>query len=50
MLLRVLAGLSRPDRGRVEIAGSSDPSSSGWGRRVAYVGSESGDPALDDAA
>jgi ABC-2 type transport system ATP-binding protein len=42
MLLRLLAGLSRPDHGRVEIAGSSDPSSSGWGRRVAYVGSESG--------
>jgi ABC-type multidrug transport system ATPase subunit len=42
LLLRLLAGLSRPDHGRVEVAGSSDPSSSDWGRRVAYAGPESG--------
>lgn len=42
LLLRLLAGLSRPDRGRVEIAGSADPGSDGWGRRMAYVGPESG--------
>lgn len=37
-LLRVLAGLSRPRRGRVEIAGLRD----GWARRVAYLGPEPG--------
>lgn len=42
LLLRVLAGLSRPSRGRVEIAGTPDPSPEGWGRRVAYVGPEPG--------
>lgn len=41
-LLRVLAGLSRPGRGRVEIAGLSDPSRTGWGRRVAYLGPNPG--------
>jgi ABC-2 type transport system ATP-binding protein len=45
MLIRVLAGLSRPGRGSVEIAGLSDPSASGWGRRVAYLGAEPGIPA-----
>ncbi len=44
MLVRVLAGLSRPRRGRVEIAGLSDPSASGWGRRVAHLGPEPGIP------
>ena len=44
MLLRVLAGLSRPSRGRVEIAGMADPSAEGWGRRIAYVGPEQGIP------
>lgn len=44
MLLRVLAGLSRPSRGRVEIAGMADPSGDGWGRRIAYVGPEPGIP------
>jgi ABC-2 type transport system ATP-binding protein len=43
-LLRVLAGLSRPDRGRVEIAGLRDPSAHGWGRRIAYLGPEPGIP------
>jgi len=43
-LLRVLAGLSRPDRGRLEIAGMSDPSAEGWGRRIAYLGPEPGIP------
>lgn len=42
LLLRVLAGLARPRRGRVEIAGSTDPSPEGWGRRVAYVGAQPG--------
>lgn len=41
-LLRILAGLSRPSRGRVEIAGLSDGSAAGWGRRVAYLGPEPG--------
>ena len=44
-LLRVLAGLSRPDRGRLEIAGLRDPSAAGWGRRIAYLGPEPGIPA-----
>lgn len=41
-LLHVLAGLSRPRRGRIEIAGMRDPSRDGWGRRVAYLGPEPG--------
>ena len=44
-LLRVLAGLSPADRGRLEIAGLRDPSAEGWGRRVAYLGPEPGIPA-----
>lgn len=44
-LLRVLAGLSRADRGRIEIAGLRDPSANGWGRRIAYLGPEPGIPA-----
>jgi len=44
-LLRVLAGLSRADRGRLEIAGLRDPSADGWGRRIAYLGPEPGIPA-----
>lgn len=42
LLLRVLAGLSRPRAGRVQIAGVADPSSDGWGRRAAYVGPHPG--------
>jgi ABC-2 type transport system ATP-binding protein len=42
MLVRVLAGLSRPRRGRIEIAGLPDPSGDGWARRVAYLGPEPG--------
>jgi ABC-2 type transport system ATP-binding protein len=41
-LVRVLAGLVPPDRGRVEIAGLTDPSRDGWGRRVAHLGPEPG--------
>ena len=41
-LLRVLAGLSRPEHGRIRIAGSSDASAGGWGRRVAYLGPHPG--------
>ena len=44
-LLRVLAGLSRPNRGHIEIAGMRDPSADGWGRRIAYLGPEPGIPA-----
>ncbi|HSI99219.1 MAG TPA: ATP-binding cassette domain-containing protein [Patescibacteria group bacterium] len=44
LLIRVLAGLSRPRRGRVEIAGLTDPSASGWGRRVAHLGPDPGIP------
>ncbi len=42
MLVRILAGLSRPQRGRIEIAGLTDPTADGWGRRVAYLGPEPG--------
>jgi ABC-2 type transport system ATP-binding protein len=42
MLVRILAGLGRPDRGRVEIAGLGDASTAGWGGRVAYLGPEPG--------
>jgi ABC-type multidrug transport system ATPase subunit len=42
MLLRVLAGLSRADRGEVRIAGSRDASADGWSRRLAYVGPDPG--------
>ena len=42
MLLRVLAGLSRPSRGRFELAGMQDGSVAGWGSRVAYLGPEPG--------
>lgn len=41
-LLRVLAGLSRVEEGEVRMAGSSDPTSDGWGRRVAYLGPNPG--------
>jgi ABC-type multidrug transport system ATPase subunit len=41
-LLRALAGLARLDGGRMRIAGSADPSSRGWGRRVAYLGPNPG--------
>lgn len=44
-LLRVLAGLSRPSGGRMEIAGMDRASADGWGRRIAYVGAEPGIPA-----
>jgi ABC-2 type transport system ATP-binding protein len=42
MLVRILAGLSRPQRGRIEIAGLADATTDGWGRRVAYLGPEPG--------
>ncbi len=42
LLLRILAGLSPVRGGRLEIAGSTDPSPSGWGRRLAYLGPEPG--------
>jgi ABC-2 type transport system ATP-binding protein len=38
----VLAGLCRVRRGQVQLAGSGDPSSAGWGRRVAYLGPDLG--------
>ncbi len=41
-LLRVLAGLSPPERGRIRIAGSIEPGSTGWGRRVTYLGPHPG--------
>lgn len=41
-LLRILAGLSRPSRGRVQVAGLSDGSPAGYARRVAYLGPEPG--------
>jgi ABC-2 type transport system ATP-binding protein len=44
MLLRVLAGLAHRDAGRIRIAGTDrrDSSPEGWGRRIAYVGPETG--------
>ena len=44
MLLRVLAGLSRVQKGIVRLAGVARPDSSaaGWARRVGYVGPEAG--------
>lgn len=42
LLLRVLAGLSRPRAGRIQIAGVPASSSDGWGRRAAYVGPHPG--------
>jgi ABC-2 type transport system ATP-binding protein len=41
-LVRVLAGLARRRSGNVRIAGSSDPTAAGWGRRLAYVGPNPG--------
>jgi ABC-2 type transport system ATP-binding protein len=41
-LLRVLAGLSRVDRGEIQIAGSRSPTATGWGRRLAYLGPDPG--------
>jgi ABC-2 type transport system ATP-binding protein len=44
LLLGILAGLIRPQAGSFDLAGLSraDESKSGWRRRVAYVGPESG--------
>lgn len=42
LLLRVLAGLSPHRAGRIQIAGVTEPSSDGWGRRAAYVGPQPG--------
>jgi ABC-2 type transport system ATP-binding protein len=42
LLVRILAGLSRPQRGRIQIAGLSDSAADGWGRRVAYLGPQPG--------
>ncbi len=41
-LVRVVAGLARIDAGRIWVAGSSDPTAYGWGRRVAYLGPRAG--------
>ncbi len=40
MLLRILAGMSRPDRGTIQLAGLTHHhlGSEGWARRVGYVG------------
>ncbi|HEY8169466.1 MAG TPA: ATP-binding cassette domain-containing protein [Candidatus Limnocylindria bacterium] len=43
-LVRVLAGLSRRDGGKIEIAGMADGSGRGWSRRVAHLGPEPGIP------
>jgi len=42
VLVRILAGLARPSRGHVEIAGLTDESADGWARRIAHVGPEPG--------
>jgi ABC-type multidrug transport system ATPase subunit len=41
-LLRVLAGLARVEQGRIRIAGMTEPGPDGWGRRVAYIGPNTG--------
>lgn len=43
-LVRVLAGLSRPSAGTLEIAGSGNGTGGGWGHRVAHLGPEPGIP------
>jgi ABC-type multidrug transport system ATPase subunit len=44
LLVRILAGLARLDAGRIRIAGTERPDGSpqGWGRRIAFVGPETG--------
>jgi ABC-type multidrug transport system ATPase subunit len=42
MLVRILAGLSRPRRGEIEIAGLSDQTAGGWGGRMAHLGPDPG--------
>ncbi len=44
LLLRVLAGLAHRDGGRIRIAGTTQPDASalGWGRRITFVGPETG--------
>jgi ABC-type multidrug transport system ATPase subunit len=44
MLLRILAGVAKPDRGDVRLAGLSDPSAAGWRERVGYVERDPGIP------
>ena len=43
-LVRILAGLSRPRAGSIEIAGVGRSAGSGWGHRVAHLGPEPGIP------
>lgn len=46
LLLRIMAGLARPDRGRVVVAGLLREAAipEGWARRVGFVGSDPGIP------
>lgn len=39
LLLRILAGLARADRGSIQLAGVDTADAAGWAQRVAYVGS-----------
>lgn len=41
-LLRILGGLAPSEGGRIGVAGLSDPTAEGWGRRVAYLGPRAG--------
>ncbi len=41
-LARIIGGLAPVDRGRIRVAGLSDPTAEGWGRRVAYLGPGAG--------
>lgn len=41
-LLRILGGLAPAEWGRIWVAGLNDPTAEGWGRRVAYLGANSG--------
>jgi ABC-type multidrug transport system ATPase subunit len=46
LLLRIMAGLARPDRGRVVLAGLHQSATipEGWARRIGFVGSDPGIP------
>ena len=46
LLLRIMAGLARPDRGTVLVAGLRRRSAipEGWARRIGFVGSDPGIP------
>ena len=44
LLLRILAGIARPDGGEISLAGLADPSLEGWRQRVGFVERDPGIP------